>query len=818
MYLGHWLVLIGLTMTIGSAVLYLVARSNQMLVRLARRLFYAGVGCTVATEATLLYLLYNRRYDVDYVFRVSDNTLPPMFRISAAWAAQEGSFLLWAFYTAILGLIAIRYIGKAERAFMAVYSSILASILGILAYQSPFLSYEAKALGEFMKEKLPIPPELTAVGNFMPPDGHGMNAALENYWMVIHPPIIFLGFSLLGVLFAFGLSALFTKQWDDSARRIRPWALVSVAILGFGIALGGFWAYETLGWGGFWAWDPVENVSFLPWLAVGALVHGVYLQITRHKMRWMNLMLAMLPFLLFTYGTFITRSGALANMSVHAFAADLQSGALLILLWQCRIATAIAIGVWLWRLPAIRREKRRELVIESAVNRDSAFTVSVFGLLISTLLVGVGTFLPLILQQWLNRTPVKMEADYYHMTGAAVIIPLAALMAIGPWMSWRGMKGDKLLERVLLPWLLTLAFAIAAFFLWFPALSAEAKIWERFTYIIPLLVSVLCFFALISNLIRIRSVWKNSRTAIGGYITHAGVAMLMLGLVVSTVGQKKQEVNLVRDQPVKAFGYTIQFAGMSSNPDIKTNRVMLKFTDAKGRKTDMRPKFYLNHKSLGENGEPMTVRWPSIKVAPLGDLYVSFADNPRQTIDQMSHPMQTRLKLGETTTQGPYKIKFVEFVRQGAMGQAGFKVGAKMLVTYQGVKFDVRPMVAITDQGPQTEPAQMPGGAIMGMQPNPADKTALIVLINVPGHPETVMKEPGAMDWMIPLEVFYKPLTIFVWLGALLLLVGGLIAARRRIVDARGHYAFQAAIATNASSNGAHTPKSHKREKMTAGR
>jgi cytochrome c-type biogenesis protein CcmF len=245
---------------LAAAVTYLlVDRGRKELLALARTLYTAFMVSVVASAAILMTLLLQHRFDVSYVNSYSALDLPLHYLISTFWAGQEGSFLLWCFWGSIIGLFVWRTAKEQEAPVMVVYLSTFLGIIAILCKQSPF--------------KLLPPPA--------PVDGTGLNPLLQDPWMVIHPPVMFLGFASLSVPFSFAIAALWKKRWDGWITRALPWALLTFLTLGTAILMGGYWAYKTLGWGGYWAWDPVENTSLVPWLATVALVHGMFLQKTR---------------------------------------------------------------------------------------------------------------------------------------------------------------------------------------------------------------------------------------------------------------------------------------------------------------------------------------------------------------------------------------------------------------------------------------------------------------------------------------------------------------------------------------------------------
>ncbi|MEL7061935.1 MAG: cytochrome c biogenesis protein CcsA, partial [Acidobacteriota bacterium] len=244
----------------------------------------------VLSSAILLLALWRRDFRIEYVYQYSGLDLAGHFQLAAFWAGQKGSFLIWLLWGALLGLPLRRSAGRDEPAVMWVYTLTLFGLLFILVRENPFV----------------LLPET-------PADGAGLNPLLQDNWMVIHPPIMFIGYAATAIPFSFALAALWKRDTSNWATRAFPWALGGFLVLGLAIMLGGYWAYETLGWGGYWGWDPVENASLIPWLLSVVLVHGLFLERSQGRFRKANLILATLAYLSVLYGTFLTRSGVLAD-------------------------------------------------------------------------------------------------------------------------------------------------------------------------------------------------------------------------------------------------------------------------------------------------------------------------------------------------------------------------------------------------------------------------------------------------------------------------------------------------------------------------
>ncbi len=279
---------------------------------------------------------------------------------------------------------------------------------------------------------------LDTQGQPVPTEGQGLNPLLENYWMVIHPPTLFLGFSAMTVPFAFALAGLLGRDWDGWLRRALPWGLFGFAVLGLAMMMGGYWAYEMLGWGGFWEWDPVENGPFVPWIALVAFLHAAQIQRVRGGFQKPTLALALLPFLGVLYESFMTRSGVLKDFSVHSFS-ELGGIANSLLVWGLLLAVGVSVGVFAWRA---REIKDSESTLDVADSREFGYTMATLLLLVSGLIAVIGLSAPLITGAavrlgWMAHT-ASVKEDFYNHAMFPLAVLLAVGLGVGPWLAWRG--------------------------------------------------------------------------------------------------------------------------------------------------------------------------------------------------------------------------------------------------------------------------------------------------------------------------------------------------------------------------------------------
>ncbi len=769
---SFWLAVgtIGKVCVWAGLVFFLLAFVQQVVDRV-RKIPFFQLGCAAIFGAivSLGSLFVNDQFQYEYVWSHSEkiNTIP--YKIAAIWSGQQGSFLLWATCSSIFALLALRGVGPYRRGYLGSISLFLASLCGILAYETPYKLqlFEGKA--------------------FIPPDGTGLAPSLNNYWVIIHPPTIFLGFGSLVVLFAYAIGALVNRDYDGWISRVRPWSLVSLAVLGLGLCMGGFWAYETLGWGGFWMWDPVENVSFVPWTIVVALVHGIIVQTTKNKWHFTNLLLAGAPFLLFVYGTFLTRAGFLADVSVHSFA-TMEKSAHRVLLGLLFASIGGFLGLWFQRMVVYRA--KNSVVQEKemrGVDRASLYQYGIVFLVMLGAATAIGMSVPMF--QALRGQSVKVvEEHLYHQILTFFFIPTMILMAITPFAGWRRMKWRDLLGRVLNVASITLGLTgLTMFILNNHSIGVRpeqgAKIdmvggmqAPQFGWIVFLFA--VCLFVGVANLWRLVEVMKRSKLGGGAFISHLGVAVAMAGLIVSRGFERQQQyfvqagttaiptrdgglrnlVELVPDQKLDLLN--------------RDNKIAFKIT-GDGKDFVATPGLYYK---VDQSGEPKPVVWPHIQSYASHDIYLALEPATEEVMDPKSVKVGETLVLGgpiwETMTERRYQIKYLELVREGEVGVKGTKFGAKVEVTdSEGHKAVVTPKMILGDNGMEKETVALDDDFSLEMASmNAADKSVSLALkYNRP---------------VLIVHAFYKPLTILVWAGVGILTFGGLMSAwyrRRRL-------------------------------------
>lgn len=592
-----------------SIVATIFAKKDEKLDKLAK---WSFVACSVSFPVLfviLLSLFLGNQYQFWYVFANSKADYELQYKFSGVWSSQEGSILLWSVMSAIFGLLTFNKFGQYGRSYRLVYALFLVMLAVVSIIESPF--------------KLNLDP---AGHVFMAADGRGMAPSLLNYWMVIHPPTIFAGFGSLAVMFCLGIAALFSGDLESWIKMIRSWSLVTLSILGLGICMGGFWAYETLGWGGFWAWDPVENASFVPWCATAAFVHGIFVQVAKKKWQVTNAIFAGAPFILFAYGTFLTRSGLLGDTSVHSFA-KMEDFAKMILVAMSIVSLLALAGAAVYYKVKHGQPAPEEAKPASIFNKSFFYGSAMWLLSAIGLVAALGMSQPLV-QRLMGKAPKVIGEPEYHQVVSWFFIPTMIVIGIAPFLSWRGLNPKALSMKVLNP----LAVAIGltgCLLLWqkngwggvaydntlkaqlfFGAREVDRLPWVAF-------LTFLCLFAGALNAFKLAELFPTAKKTLGGVVTHIGVVATMLGLIVSHGLEQKAFFSVRPGKPGEAFGYQVNYVENTKPWNDRNNQVVLEVKNSND-KFNVTPGLYFQ---MNPEGPPNPMVWPGIHRGVLNDFY-----------------------------------------------------------------------------------------------------------------------------------------------------------------------------------------------------
>jgi cytochrome c-type biogenesis protein CcmF len=586
-----------------------VLHRQHHIVRSAERAALASAGCVFVAFFSLLYLLLTNDFSTAQVANSSNRDLPLLYKVSAIWGAHDGSMLLWVFFTALFCVLVIYQNRSRYRDMMPYVLAFLMLDLGFFLALNLFLSNPFRQLVQVFPGG--------AMQPFIPQDGRGLNPLLQHWAMVIHPPILYLGFIGFVVPFAFAMAALVTRQIGDSwIRTIRRWTILTWLLLSVGLLLGGKWAYVVLGWGGYWGWDPVENSSLMPWLVSTAFLHSIIVQEQRGMLKVWNMLLVTIAYLLGIFGTFITRSG-IVN-SVHAFA-DSNLGKFFI--YFIAIILCLSLYLIVDRLPYLRSERR----LDSIFSRESAFLFNNLVFIVSCFAVFWGTMFP-ILSQWIQGTKITVGPPFFDKINVPIGLLLLLLTGIGPLFAWHKTSLASLKKAFFWPVLLSVITGIGL-------LAAGTRSFYAFVCFL------LCAFVLATIIeefykgarIRVRSknemvpvalvklILKNKRRY-GGYIVHLAVVIIFAGLSGNAFNQEATQ-QLATGQEMRIGDYTLKIAGFlgGQTPNYQYDRAFVEAYKNGQRIATLQPE-----KRLYNGNEQQATTTVALYSTVKEDLYVVF--------------------------------------------------------------------------------------------------------------------------------------------------------------------------------------------------
>ncbi|MDO9226408.1 MAG: heme lyase CcmF/NrfE family subunit [Pseudomonadota bacterium] len=533
--LGHFALIIALLLALTQAILplYGAQRGNLTLMAVARPAAQGQFIFTVLAFFCLAYSFLTNDFSVENVARNSFSQLPEVYRITATWGSHEGSLLLWvvilAFWTTAVSVFSRR-----------LPEDMVARVLGVMGLISVgFLAFLLTTSNPF--DRL-LPAAL---------DGRDMNPLLQDWGMIIHPPMLYMGYVGFAVAFAFAIAALISGRLDAAwARWSRPWTTVAWAFLTFGIVLGSWWAYRELGWGGWWFWDPTENASFMPWLAGTALLHSLAVTEKRGTFKAWTVLLALTAFSLSLLGTFLVRSGVLS--SVHAFATDPARGAFILAFLAVVIGGSLAL--YAWRAPKMLTGGGFTWFSREALLLGN--NVILLAALGSVLL---GTLYPLLMDA-LGMGKISVGPPYFNAVFVPLMAPALFLMGIGPLTRWKGDSIPGMFAR--LKWALVISLATG---LLLPLTLEGYKPWAvlGFTLAMWILLTVLIGFR--ERLAHGARLTSLPRAFWGMQLAHLGMAWGIAGIALVANYQEERDVRMnVGDHAVMA-GYTFTFKGTTEH-------------------------------------------------------------------------------------------------------------------------------------------------------------------------------------------------------------------------------------------------------------
>jgi len=772
----------------------------------------------LAASAVLVWLIFQHQFQYYYVFNYTSLDLAPKYLWSAFYGGQEGSFMLWILFSWLLGFGLMKWTRppyKSAVLFFLTFTQVflISMILGwdlggeIKLGASPFRT---------IAEEMPNAPFLQANPDFVPADGTGLNDLLKSPWMMIHPPILFLGFSMMTIPFCFALASLWKRKYNEWVSPALPWTLGANVSLLTAIFLGGYWAYVTLSFGGFWAWDPVENASLVPWLFGTAGIHTMIIQRKSSIAQKSSILFAILAYLAIVYETFLTRSGILADSSVHSF---VDLGLYNQLLAFMAATTIIGLGLFFYRykeLPSPQKESK-------ILSREFMTFSGAMMLLILGLVIILGTSSPII-GKLFSENPTPPEISFYNEWSMPIAIIMAVLTVIGQFLFWKKQDAESLASELMNPLLITSAVTLATIFL------GDIRDFYKMIYLFT------AYFAVIGNGFVVVNLARKNPKLIGGALTHIGFGVLLIGVLISTTynrplldqrtidynaaierGEVTDEQGFTVTQPVTLLElklgqpkiinnqYIATYEGYSlksqNRPGQQTYKIKFEDLDG-GNAFYMYPEVYpMLATSSAEN-----VEWsvdPDVHTGLIRDIYLYVAgssyveerneeiekrapfqpvsDGEEQESQEEDEPDVEKITLsrGQSVALGGFKFRFVNYVKADTTKFPentiiGVKAEVEVSHAATGELYTVEPLFAVyAEEGKNftyAPPEGIPGDDLLVQFTRISTQEDRIEL--------TLTNIPEEEEWVL-IAAEHKPLISVVWLGTFLLMGGFSVSIMR---------------------------------------
>jgi cytochrome c-type biogenesis protein CcmF len=815
--LGHFFLLLSLIASIGATVSYFLsvqkgsfaksglsgaAATNTQWRKLARIFFITEAIAVFAVFLILFYIISNHFFEYKYAWQHSSLSLETKYLLSCFWEGQEGSFLLWSVWHCVLGLIIIWREKDWEGPVMTVVSFaqfclatmlLGVSIFGLKAGSNPFILLRNSGVLDnapvfYGADGLMRADYLTLIK-----DGNDLNPLLQNYWMVIHPPVLFMGFASTVVPFAFAIGGLWTKRFTEWTKPALPWALFSAGILGLGIMMGAAWAYESLNFGGYWAWDPVENASLVPWMVMVAGVHALLIyRHTGNALRTTSLFF-ILSFLLVLYSTYLTRSGDLQDTSVHAFTGE---G---ITKWHLRGL------LFVFLLPAltlfINRYKRIPHIVkeEEGSSREFWMFIGALVLFLSAVLIISMTSIPVFnkiaalftgQEKTFKAFAVGEDAAFaYNRIQIFVAIILGVLTGFGMYLKYKT-TGKPFLKKLLAP--IIAGLVIGGLIVAFGNINYRE---HGLGYLGAIWIAVVAaVYSVIANGAYIFSGLKGNLKRAGGAISHAGFALMLVGILISSskkevlsyntsgifmnFGKESKEkpgenLTLIKGLPTKMGDYMVTYDSDSAHPKKPLWYYHLKFEKDGKEAFALAPNAFVNYK-----GNEGLMANPDAKHYWTHDIftYITSLPDPSKSREDTTSFKTREVTVGDTVfyskgfavLQDVASIKNIPGVEFGANDSAS--VATVKIVSKTSSIFTVKPTVINLKGEAFAKPdTVLQENLVLQLQKVDGKKVALGI------------KESDDIMQYVTLKAYKFPFINVLWLGTVLMVIGFFMSMLWRI-------------------------------------
>ncbi len=793
--IGNILLTLGLLAGVFTVIMYyLTYRGYQNTLSLSRIGFHTTAIMVIASSALLLHAVLTHQYQYKYIYNYSGSDLPTGLLMATFYAGQEGSFMLWTFFTAVIGLILLDYTSKRgdlEPRVMMTFSLVISFLLVMVspllkspfnfiwmdndfidlkninqAFLSlPFLQSFIFSDPQSNKQFIQMGRELHAVlvsNNISVSDfiiqGKGLNPLLQNFWMQIHPPILFVGFAMSAVPFSFALAAILKNEYRDWVKQAMPWVLAGTCVLGLAIMLGGYWAYSILGWGGYWGWDPVENSSLVPWIIGVASIHTILVQKkTQEKgggSRFVktNLILSIMTFILVLYSTFLTRSGILGDASVHSFAEPGMAVYLFLVIFL-GLFTVIGIGGIVYRWKFLTEHFSFE---ENVLSRELALFTGSVALIASAIIVAVGTSAPIF--------GTTVQTSFYNELNLPIAIIIGFLNGMSILLKWKHTEGKQLWKQSQFAVIATVVLTLLIIFI--------GGVHQLMLIILTLSSS----FAFFVNTEIAYKIFKGKKTHLGPYVAHIGISLFLIGVLATAGHTQQKQVDLIKGEKVNVLGHELTFLGFELFDNGKKYRMNIEVKDGNNVSV-VSPIMF-----IAEFNNSL-MREPDILVGLTKDFYVepvSYSDN-----QENQHGTPATMHGGDKVSFEGKEITFSKFVLPKDMSAMSsgkkFRIGVDVTVSYQGKNYKLEPYMENEGQGPTYFPAELKDAdlkiSITSMNATNAQVSLLFSSISKQQTASTTPEE------ILTIEASIKPFISLVWIGVIVMVAGFTIASYRRLKE-----------------------------------
>ena len=793
-FIGQFFVVLSFIAALLSSIAYFCSEKNienkaDSWLRLGRLAFYTHAVAVVGIAASLFYIIYAHLFEYHYAWSHSSIALPTHYIVSCFWEGQEGSFLLWTFWHALIGLVLIKSAAGWEKPTLAILSLVqvmLSSMLlgyfvfGYKVGSSPFI---------LLREAMQAP--IFSRPNYLSfiADGNGLNPLLQNPWMVIHPPVLFLGFAGTVVPFLFACAALWRQDFKTWVAPTLPWALFTAMILGIGIMMGGAWAYESLSFGGYWAWDPVENASLVPWLTLVAATHVLLTYKNTQTSGASAIILFITTFLLILYATFLTRSGILGNSSVHAFTDLGMSGQLLIFLF---LFLTISVYFFITRWKKIPKTDKEE----QTYSREFWIFIGSLVLCLAAFQIIAYTSIPVINKIFGSKlAPPTEPIPTYNRWQIPLAIIITMLTAVAQFLKYKKDTLSNLIRQISIPLMgaAVLTVSLTIFF----------KL-NNFVYILLLFASI---FGVWGNAQRIVVQIKKLKMA-GAAVAHVGFGLILLGALISSAKQEIISVNtegikygedfnekntrenilLWKNEPKQMGGYQVTYLGDSVAKPNTYFKVLYQKMDKDGKTTQsflLTPNAQINPK-MGLLANPDTKHYAS------QDVFTHVSQIPdKQATNTMpeykepvSYKFSVKNNVGDTLFIGKNLIML-----QGIGNQMPSQIADKV----QGAEVAAAAKILVkitTDQIIEMKPVYAVKKGVEYTYEATSEEAGLKIWFNkiLPAENKIELliaeKNPAMRDYIIMKAIVFPYINVL-WIGTIIMGLGFCMAVMHRYGQAK---------------------------------